>query len=1489
MNIKILKIILITIIVITAVIEGLYLAVLPAWVNSVLKTDKISAYLNSKTGLKLSYDNAKITTYPLFSIKLYVKNPDLKDKIDNQILKADELETTVFVPSILLKKITLKSVKAKALNFTVIRTKDKKFCLGSYPLNLNFDPKQDINLDIDFLNISDTNIIFYDRLVNHKLQAVLSNADVTYKKNKKIKAVVKANILVNDKQKSVIDIDFASKLPVSKGFKTGKVKCLCNIKNIDLSDYSKYFAYLTGKDIIGANGIINIHTQCDNKGGLVVESEMSDFSLNMKNPLDSIKSNSDIKAISLVDFNKNVLHIQKTKINADDWQLEIAGNIKDYAAENPKFDLKVDVGESDIHSMYWLVPSIEGDPQDVMQKFKKYGAWGKAHGNLTVKGNAKNPEVYGDLTAEDVYIVKDNPLVPHCKIFATFLKDKVKIKTRVFAGFGEYVDVDGIAEMKINGAGDFHVSSSKNVDLSTAEYMLVPVHEVVGFDLGPVPYMDIKGKGNIDIHTLGTVTDGEVYGQFNYKNTTVSLDGLNTVINGANGALEFKGKDMHFYSTSGFIKNQPVKIDGKANLAGDIDFDVTSPAIDAADLFEILTTSPMLDSKKAMVDPVEAVSGKVSVALKLKGIVKDFSSILGNETLNISGKIDFKNSTGKLKFAPITLQKISGKGEFNDTDWKADLTGFIGSSKVFVNGFCKDGRTDLKANASSVKTDEIIALVSNTDKLQIPKLPLTHSLVTFNAHYKSNTPQVDLNKLSAKGYFHPETRNDDFIISSGNFALNNGNFELKNFNAKLFNSKIYAHAKVQNLFSQNYRADGNLNISNFDLSSLNAMKKMAFLPPNLKKLLIAYENYSGRADVNLNCRNNKLKGKIALKDIKFEHSYFKTPVSVDRGDILLDGTKISMNSLVAQIDNTPVFLNVSLWDLDKTLKVSGYFTTKFSEYFANKYINSFLTYPIKPKGDITITADISGNINNLRIRPKMKFAPESDIYYMGANLGDESEEREINADINVTSNNVVYLKNLEYLRFMTSQNSRAYPITVLYANGIINLTKNKKDIYIRNLNIETKNNANVKMFNVIFKKSVLKKGMFNCKLNVKGNINNPHILGFVSMDNLDMPLFDTTLQDISVKFKDKTVDVRASGMVLASDFVLLSTIRNDFKPPIVIENLELKSQKLNLDTLVDSLTTIPTPNTAVKLVETGKTSVKMPLNVSDFIIKKGSMTAENIVIRDLNATNYEADFVLGKDMILNLNKLGFDVTTGKMTGTAVYNFDNGRIKANVSAYNVDSNKVASSLFGFKDQIFGNANGNIVITTKGSSEEERIKNMFGYVYFEITDGKMPKLGSVEYLLKAGNFIKSGITGVSLNNLLALIAPVKTGYFDSIKGNFALKNGVAQDIEVYSKGDNLNMYINGEFDILQNYANLRVFGRLTKRASNILGPVGNVSFNSLLSSIPGLKMNKNDKSGIIKDINKIPGVELSDQQYRVFTVKIDGDIDKEKYVKNFRWIE
>ena len=412
--------------------------------------------------------------------------------------------------------------------------------------------------------------------------------------------------------------------------------------------------------------------------------------------------------------------------------------------------------------------------------------------------------------------------------------------------------------------------------------------------------------------------------------------------------------------------------------------------------------------------------------------------------------------------------------------------------------------------------------------------------------------------------------------------------------------------------------------------------------------------------------------------------------------------------------------------------------------------------------------------------------------------------------------------------------------------------------------------------------------MFNCDLKINGYINKPLVNGYLNISNAQMPIYDTTIKNLLIRFKGKNIELESDGKIYNSDLRIKASAKNTLEQPFVVDKLDINSDELNLDTFIDSLTKIPTPDTTTKM--TGATNKKsIPFSISDIEIKNGSMNVKDIIIRGLPAKNYTSEFKLGKNMLLEISKLWFDVTTGRMTGTASYNFSNGTIKANVSALNVDSNEVASKLFDFKDQIYGQSNGTIIMTTRGSTEEDRIKNMSGYVYFEIADGKMPKLGSVEYLLKAGNFIKSGITGISLSNLIDLLTPIKTGHFDSIKGNFAMKNGVAQNIEIYSKGDNLNIYINGEYDILQQYADLRVFGRLTKKASNILGAVGNLSFNSLLNTLPGFKLGASDKQSLLEDLNKIPGVELSDQKYRIFTVKIDGKINEEKFVKNFRWIE
>lgn len=1481
---KYIKLISLILLSVVAVIELLYITVLPYCLNSYLNSADFKKQFQIKTHSSLNYSLIKTSACPDFSLKLEVKGLKIKDNSGKNIIATDYLAVKSELIPLLFRHLVIDDISSENLQFNFRRAKDKNIYIGAYKLNKNISFKNGVNTDIKNSKIKKVGIVFYDELIDKSIMTYIETLNMSYKEGKYIKFDLDANILSDGKQKSKIFADISSELPINKGMVDRSFVLNASVTNLDLSDYSPYFSYFWDKNIKSAKGIINFSAKTKNRV-LYSSAKIADLNIKMKNDFDSIKSNSLIKQESEIVLKNNLLDIKKQKIYSQNWAFDIKGLITEMDSNNPEMNLKISSANSDIYSLYWLLPSVKSDPQNAIYKFKKYGAWGKLKADINIKGKVKKPEIYGQAVLSDVYIVKNDPLVPHCKVFLRFLKDNVKVYTKIFAGYGQYILVDGIAQMKVYGKGDFHITSSENVELSLADYMLIPVHDVVGFDLGPVPFMKLKGRANIDIYTKGTVKDGSVNGKFNFHDITASLKGLNTKLEHTTGSLDFNGKNIQFYTKKAFVKQSRIKIDGKSSLSGNIDFDIFSDCFGIDEFLNILNTSEMLAAYKDMIEPVEVAQGKIKVKIKIKGQIDNFSNILKNDKVVFAGKVDFKDNKIKLKAAPLFLNKIKGYIEFKDENFKTALNAFIGTSPISFKGQKNGLYTNFRAFANAIKTDELIAVILDFDKENTLKTPKTHSLITFDAQYKSFNKKFDYSKIKAQGYFKPLSKSSDFAILNGKFMLSHGNLRLNGFNAKFYDSKILLNTNIDNIFSSNPIVNGHVSVSDFDLKNLNYLKNAQFLPRYLKKLLNAYENYEGHADVSVDVTDNSIKGKIDLKNIKFNHIYYKTPVAIDSGNVYINNNKITLHSIVAQVDNTPLFMNIVVKDFNQIPKISGYFTTKFTEKFVNKYINSFLTYPLKPKGDITLTADINGSLQNINIKPKFKFAQNSDLYYMGADLGDDDDVREVVGDFVLNNRKTLFIRKFEYIRYMTSQNYVSYPMVVLTANGVVDIL-DKHKFYLRNFNVKTLNNANVKMFNIIFKKSVLKSGMFNCDLNIKGDLNRPIVLGSANMENLNMPLFDTVLNNMHISFGKDDISLNADGSLYSSDFKISMIMKNDFGAPYVIKNLNINSGKLNFDKMLDSLNDVPTPDVNADLAQSS--SQKNGFDISKLVIEKGQMKAKDFVVKDLPAQNYDSEFSLD-NMVLKLNKMSFDITTGKMIGTATYDFTKGKIRANITSLNVDSNKIASSLFEFKNQIYGRANGNITVITSGKTQQERLKNLFGYVYFEVGDGRMPELGSVEYLLKASNFIKSGITGVSLNNLIDLIAPVKTGYFHSIKGNFVLKNGVAQNIAIFSKGDNLNLYINGEYDILQQYANMRVYGRLTKRANNILGAVGNVNFNSLLNSIPGIKLDKGNNMLIIKDINKIPGVELSDQKYRIFTVKIDGKIDENKYVKNFRWIE
>ena len=141
--------------------------------------------------------------------------------------------------------------------------------------------------------------------------------------------------------------------------------------------------------------------------------------------------------------------------------------------------------------------------------------------------------------------------------------------------------------------------------------------------------------------------------------------------------------------------------------------------------------------------------------------------------------------------------------------------------------------------------------------------------------------------------------------------------------------------------------------------------------------------------------------------------------------------------------------------------------------------------------------------------------------------------------------------------------------------------------------------------------------------------------------------------------------------------------------------------------------------------------------------------------------------------------------------------------------------------------------------------------------------------------------------TINSIIDIITPLKTGEFSDISGSIKISGGIAEDIKISTKGENLNLYMKGNYNFVTSNAQMYVFGLLSKKIRTPLGAVGNMSLNTLFNLIPGVKLE--DNSPFISDINKIPGIELSKDNFRKFIAEIRGDITGEGYVKSFRWID
>ena len=250
-----------------------------------------------------------------------------------------------------------------------------------------------------------------------------------------------------------------------------------------------------------------------------------------------------------------------------------------------------------------------------------------------------------------------------------------------------------------------------------------------------------------------------------------------------------------------------------------------------------------------------------------------------------------------------------------------------------------------------------------------------------------------------------------------------------------------------------------------------------------------------------------------------------------------------------------------------------------------------------------------------------------------------------------------------------------------------------------------------------------------------------------------------------------------------------------------------------------------------------------------------------------------------------IEKFKFDIAQGIVNGNFRYNISDRKTNLDIHLTDANAAIMSEALFDLKGQIYGSVNGDFELACLGN---ECFKTLSGKGSFKAANGRMPKLGSLEYLLKAGNIWKSGLTGLSINSLIDLVTPLKTGNFESISGDIHISKGIADVINIYSSGKDLNMYMTGSYNILTSMADLKIFGSLTKNITTVFGKIKNASLNTLFNTIPGINDNT-EKLLLQKEIGKIPNIKDVTDIYRIFAVEVNGDINGTDYVKSFRWVK
>ncbi len=1462
------------------------------WVVNTLSqnTTITTKLINSQIHRLLDLDSEVINPHAYIDWDLQYKiRADKLTFINNSqdLVSVEDLQLNIFIPYFAFRKIYITQMNGENLFVNFERYENNKLNIIEI---FNITGFFKVYFKNSSISINKYFFKYTDKFHKPNETMYINGNNILLSKftlKKYLQLIMDGEIIYN-KQTTPFLINYNLKFPIDHK----KYNLEINLPNIDIKTFENYIKEFDPNLNISAKGSIKAKISSSKFFNIDANLENIKFS-SLKYPY---KINFEEKLSIFSKFayeNKNFI-IDELNLLAKDFDIESYGKIKDINSLPLNIKLNIKAKNSSGKSILKLLPKGIPVLNYAIDKAKDYQVDGKINGEVLAEGIIGNLLMNGQVKVDHVTLGYGEDL-PKSKVELDFQGDKLYIDGTFYPNYNQNEFAKILGNIKITKPIflDFKISSAYNVDLVSVKRALNIYSDIFNFPIGPVNDMEIKqGRGEINLEVEDTPPNVYLTGKMHFRDGIVGYEGLNGLVYNASGEINFAGNKIYYKN----IKGEQDKITAYAHGETEIHkngvthFYLDIPMVPLTKAKYFVENSPLIAKIAEALTIIEDPKGLGELNMVLES---DKTTI----EPYIKGVVLIKEGSCNIKNLAYRVNNIKGKVDFDTFKANLDFTGIVNNVFAKLTGTVENNYSKIKIDTPKANIRAAYELIYNSPMFFQMRNSFD-DFSNFEGYIKTSTQingdftTENINFYSDIDIINGKLRYldipEDVILTEGKIIAQTDKILFNQIKGTIFNVPFSLEGTITNIGQKEEQANIEFRVKNVEAKNIEKIKETKIIPPDVQKLLSNFEFQSGFIDITAFMHNEETKTLLNFKDLYSCYKASGEPVIIKSGEFFFSENILKMKNLAVQMIGSNFLLDGDISNYKTNPYYNINLTSNVSEKDFNDTLVPIFNLPLTLAGKIYTNINFRGSINNWQVKMRAMLDDASYILYKGANIG-EGLSRFMFFDISGKEDDIT-INTLDVFSPNTN-NEFQQPRIIAQIYGKI------KDLgtdypYIENLEVKLNDYTNISFLNILFydpSKStpLLQNGHIKGEVLLNGKTNELSILGHAEVKDAIIPSTNTTIEKMNVNFRKDLIEINNAEVNIAGSKANINAILdNKITIPVVVKNLDLKSENVNSDKIMQSFTGLFSTNTADENI------IGMPL--PPVIIENGTVDIKEFIYNGLPANNFKANFKVTPDWFCVIKDITAQITEGNLAGDIIYSFYTTDLTGNIAVEKVMANAFATTFLNLPNEIHGDMDANVKFSTRGKTHNQIVENLNGMAYFKLYNGRMLRLGSIEYMLRIANTFKGGLTRLNLNAIVNLVAP-KTGYFDTIEGDVQIQDGIILTDKITSRSSELNLFLTGSYNMNNAIVNATIIGQMpmeSKESILWLGPLGKISFNSLVKQLTKEASKENENQFFyspLSYLNTIPGLNTQKGDYRFFVVSLKGNLYTDKYVDDFKWIK